>query len=136
MSTDFLNIERQIVTLQGALHTLNDSYDDDIDFGMFRSACLSTAEMIFENCISLIHESLHHTTSGPKLNANAEVSELLNNAVMQNLISDDACKRWLLYYNIRYMSELNETSEVDEETLDLLPEFVADALQLVQTIKL
>lgn len=132
---DTTYLERCIATLDKAYHLLEKTNADSIDYDMYRSACIKEYEIIIEQCGKLLRKVLK-----PYFHSSKEVDRLyfkdvFRQAVLRSLLSDEACERWLQYRDNRNNTAHNYGVNFADETLVLLPEFIADASALAEVIK-
>lgn len=127
--------ERCIKTLQNAYRLLNEENPDSIEHDMYRSACIKEFEIILEQSGKLLRKVL-----SPYFHSSKEVDQLyfkdlFRHAVLRSLITDEACQRWLEYRDNRNNTAHDYGVNFAEETLALLPAFIADSLGLAEMIK-
>lgn len=135
MIIDTTYYERCISTLQKANTMLKKENADNIEYEMYRSACIKEFEIILEQSGKLLRKVL-----SPYFHTSKEVDklyfkELFRHAVLRSLINDETCKRWLEYRDNRNNTAHDYGVNFAEETLILLPQFIADALKLAEIIK-
>ena len=102
---------------------------------MYRSACIKEFEIILEQSGKLLHKVLN-----PYFHTSKEVDklyfkEVFRHALLHSLITDEACERWLEYRDNRNNTAHDYGVDFAEETLVLLPQFIADALEFAEMIK-
>jgi nucleotidyltransferase substrate binding protein (TIGR01987 family) len=135
MIIDTTYYERCIRTLQNAYAMLNKENSDNIEFDMYRSACIKEFEIILEQSGKLLRKVL-----SPYFHTSKEVDklyfkEVFRHAVLRSLISDETCLRWLEYRDNRNNTAHDYGVNFAEETMVLLPQFITDALELAEMIK-
>jgi len=133
IDTTFL--EKCISTLDKALHLLNNSGQEQIDHEIYRSACVKEFEIILEQSGKLLRKALK-----PYFHSSAAVDKLIfkdvfRHAALHQIISHDACERWLQYRDSRNSTAHDYGENFAEQTLAFLPQFVADATALANAIK-
>lgn len=135
MIIDTTYYERCISTLQKAFAMLNNEKPESIEFEMYRSACIKEFEIILEQSGKLLRKVLspyfHTSKEVDKLN----FKEVFRHAVLRSLINDETGERWLEYRDNRNNTAHDYGVNFAEETLILLPRFMADALELAEIIK-
>ncbi|MXX25484.1 MAG: hypothetical protein F4Z82_08595 [Caldilineaceae bacterium SB0668_bin_21] len=62
-------------------------------------------------------------------------NDICRHAARHSLISGDACERWLEYRALRNETAHDYGEQFAERTLEMLPQFVADAEELVNVIE-
>jgi nucleotidyltransferase substrate binding protein (TIGR01987 family) len=108
---------------------------DNIGYDMYRSACIKEFEIILEQSGKLLRKVLN-----PYFHTSKEVDklyfkEVFRHALLRSLINDETCERWLEYRDNRNNTAHDYGVDFAEETLVLLPQFIADALKLAEMIK-
>jgi hypothetical protein len=135
MIIDTTYYERCIRTLDNAYSLLIASKTDTIEYEIYRSACIKEFEIILEQSGKLLRKILL-----PYFHSSKEVDklffkELFRHAVLHSLITDTTCERWLEYRDNRNNTAHDYGVNFAEDTLMLLPAFIADALELTQILK-
>ena len=108
---------------------------DNIEYDMYRSACIKEFEIILEQSGKLLRKVL-----SPYFHTSKEVDklyfkEVFRHAVLHSLISDETCARWLEYRDNRNNTAHDYGVNFAEETMVLLPQFITDSLELAELIK-
>lgn len=127
--------ERCIKTLQNAYTLLNKANPDTIDYDMYRSACIKEFEIILEQSGKLLRKVLNQYFHSSKEVDRLYFKDLFRHAVLRSLITDEACLRWLEYRDNRNSTAHDYGINFAEDTLALLPAFIADSLELAEIIK-
>jgi len=127
--------ERCIRTLQNAFTLLNKANPDTIDYDMYRSACIKEFEIILEQSGKLLRKVLEPYFHSSKEVDKLYFKDLFRHAVLRSLITDEVCERWLEYRDNRNNTAHDYGINFAEETLILLPSFIADSLQFAEMIK-
>jgi nucleotidyltransferase substrate binding protein (TIGR01987 family) len=135
MKIDTTYYERCVSTLEKAHSLLLNANPEEIDYDMYRSACIKEFEIILEQSGKLLRKVLK-----PYFHSSKEVDKLyfkdvFRQAVLRGLITTDACERWLEYRDNRNNTAHDYGVNFAEETLQLLPQFMEDARQLAEMIK-
>ncbi|HEY3370729.1 MAG TPA: nucleotidyltransferase substrate binding protein [Prolixibacteraceae bacterium] len=134
MIIDTAYYERCISTLEKAYTMLKKEDPDHIEYEMYRSACIKEFEIILEQSGKLLRKVLspyfHTSKEVDKLN----FKEVFRHAVLRSLINDEACERWMEYRDSRNNTAHDNGVNFAEETLILLPQFIADAMELAEII--
>jgi len=135
MSIDTAFLDRCILTLDKAQTLLKQSNPEQIDYDMYRSACIKEFEIILEQSGKLLRKALkpffHSSQAVDKL----VFKDVFRNAVLRNIITDEACERWLQYRDNRNSTAHDYGVNFAEETVLLLPQFIADAADLSAAIQ-
>ena len=135
MIIDTTYYERCIRTLQNAYTMLKKENSENIEYDMYRSACIKEFEIILEQSGKLLRKVLN-----PYFHTSQEVDklyfkEIFRHALLHSLITDEACERWLEYRDNRNNTAHDYGVDFAKETLVLLPQFITDALELAEMIK-
>jgi nucleotidyltransferase substrate binding protein (TIGR01987 family) len=135
MIIDTTYYERSIGTLQKAHAMLKEENSESIEYEIYRSACIKEFEIILEQSGKLLRKVLspyfHTSKEVDKLN----FKEVFRHAVLRSLIDDETAERWLEYCDNRNNTAHDYGVNFAEETLILLPQFIADSLELAAIIK-
>jgi nucleotidyltransferase substrate binding protein (TIGR01987 family) len=135
MEIDTTYYERCISTLEKAYALLLKADPDNIDYDMYRSASVKEFEIILEQSGKLLKKALK-----PYFHSSAAVDrlyfkDLFRHAVLRNVVTAEACERWLIYRDNRNNTAHDYGVNFAEETLQLLPQFIIDASALAEAIK-
>ena len=128
-------LERCVSTLDKAQTLLKQADPENIDFDMFRSACIKEFEIILEQSGKLLRKGLKPYFHSSKAVDQLVFKDVFRNAVLRNIITDEACGRWLQYRDNRNSTAHDYGVNFAEETVLLLPQFIADATALVAAIQ-
>lgn len=132
---DTAYLERCISTLEKAYGLLQKANVDEIDYDMYRSACVKEYEIIIEQCGKLLRKCLkpyyHSSQAVDKL----YFKEVFKQCVLRSIISPELCERFLEYRDNRNNTAHDYGVNFAEETLVLLPKFIEDAQFLSECIK-
>ena len=135
MKIDVTYFERCITTLDKAHGLLLKAKPENIDYDMYRSACIKEFEIILEQSGKLLRKVLkpyfHTSKEADKL----YFKDLFRHAVLRSIITAETCERWLEYRDNRNNTAHDYGVNFAEETLVLLPQFILDATSLAKTIK-
>lgn len=135
MTIDTAYFERCIATLGKALAQLKITNTENIDYDMYRSACVKEFEIILEQSGKLLRKALkpyfHSSLAVDKL----VFKDVFRQAVLRNIITDEACERWCQYRDNRNTTTHDYGINFAEGTLIILPQFITDASLLADAIK-
>jgi hypothetical protein len=127
-------LERCISTLEKSYSLLQKANPEEIDYDMYRSASIKEFEIILEQCGKLLRKCLkpyyHSSQAVDKLH----FKEVFKQCVLRSIISPELCERFLEYRDNRNSTAHDYGVNFAEETLVLLPNFIADAQEIVQCI--
>jgi len=135
MKIDTAYLERCIATLDKAQGLLKKADPENIDYDMYRSACIKEFELILEQSGKLLRKALK-----PFFHSSGAVDKLIfkdvfRHALLRNIITSEACERWLQYRDHRNSTAHDYGVNFAEETLAILPQFIADASALAEAIQ-
>ena len=135
MKIDTAFYDRCISTLEKAHLLLLQANPEHIEYDMYRSACVKEFELILEQSGKLLRKLLkpyfHSSQAVDQLN----FKDVFRHAVLRNILTDEACERWLRYRDNRNSTAHDYGVNFAQETLTLLPQFIADAAALSAIIK-
>jgi len=135
MTLDTTYYERCIRTLDNAYSLLNAVAPDTIEYDMYRSACIKEFEIILEQSGKLLRKILKPYFHSSKEVDKLYFKDLFRHAVLHSIITDETCERWLEYRDNRNNTAHDYGVNFAEDTLVLLPSFIADAQSLAEVIK-
>lgn len=136
MSIDITYYERCISALEKAYTLLLKTDAENIDYDMYRSACIKEFEIILEQSGKLLRKILKPYFHSGKAVDQLYFKDVFRQAVLRGIIRVDVCERWLKYRDNRNHTAHDYGVNFAEETLSLLPVFIADAAGLAQIVKI
>jgi nucleotidyltransferase substrate binding protein (TIGR01987 family) len=135
MQMDTTYFERCIHTLEKAYGLLIQANEENIDYDMYRSACIKEFEIILEQGGKLLRKVLKPYFHSNKVVDKLYFKDVFRQAVLRGMISPEMCERWLEYRDNRNNTAHDYGVNFAKETLLLLPQFITDATALAQIIK-
>ncbi len=127
---------RCIATLDKAYGLLLKANPEEIDYDMYRSACVKEYEIIIEQCGKLLRKALkpyfHSSQAVDKL----YFKDIFKQCVLRSIISPELCERFLEYRDNRNNTAHDYGVNFAEETLILLPTFIKDATLVSHAINI
>lgn len=135
MNIDTTFFQRCIQTLEVAYLRLLETNNENIEYDLFRSACIKEYEIILEQSGKLLRKALAPFFHSSKAVDKLTFKDVFRNGVLRQIISTEECERWLSYRDNRNSTAHDYGVLFAEETLLLLPNFIADAKKLNDTIK-
>lgn len=135
MKIDVEYYVRCVKTLQHAFALLDTVDTDTIEYDMYRSACIKEYEIILEQSGKLLRKVLKPYFHSSKEVDRLYYKDLFRHAVLRSLITDETCERWLEYRDNRNHTAHDYGVNFAEETLALLPNFIADSFEFAEMIK-
>ncbi|MFT3752990.1 MAG: nucleotidyltransferase substrate binding protein [Paludibacter sp.] len=136
MYIDTSYYDRCALTLQNAYTLLSNQNPESIEYDMYRSACIKEFEIILEQSGNLLRKILKPYFSSSKEVDKLYFKDLFRHAVLHSLMTDEACERWLLYRDNRNNTAHDYGVHFAEDTLILLPDFIADVQEFSKMINL
>jgi hypothetical protein len=134
MEIDTTYLKRRIATLEKAFGLLQNASTENIDYDMYRSACIKEFEIILEQSGKLFRKALKPYFHSSKAVDQLVFKDVFRHAVLRNIMSAGACERWLQYRDNRNNTAHDYGVNFAEDTLVLMPLFIADATALAITI--
>lgn len=128
LNTD--HFARCIKTLENSLTLLDSSEPDSIDYEIFRNAVVKGFELSLETGGKLLRKALKAFTGSPREVDNLTYKDVLRHAAKHGLLDADAVGRWFIYRDNRNSTAHDYGVGFAEDTLKLLPGFIADARAL------
>ena len=135
MKIDTAYVERCISTLEKALTLLQQSKPDEIDYDLYRSACVKEFEIILEQSGKLLRKVLKPYFHSSKAVDQLVFKDVFRNAVLHNLLTFEESERWMQYRDNRNSTAHDYGVNFAEETILLLPQFIVDATELLASVK-
>ncbi|MEX0810989.1 MAG: nucleotidyltransferase substrate binding protein [Chitinophagales bacterium] len=135
MKIDTTFYERCISTLEKAHSLLLKSDSKNIDYDMYRSACIKEFEIILEQSGKLLRKVLKPYFHSSKAVDKLYFKDLFRQAVLKSIISTEVSERFLEYRDNRNNTAHDYGVKFAEETLKLLPSFIDDTKLLAKAIK-
>ena len=132
INTSFLT--RCINTLDAAYNQLQRHKPTDSFYDIFRAASVKEFELVLELSGSLLKKRLRPYRASNRQADRLTFKNAFRHAAKHGLISTEACERWLSYRDNRNDTAHDYGEAFAETTLKLLPNFIADARVLKQTI--
>ena len=134
MEIDTLYLKRCTSTLEKAYSLLQKADKEEIDYDMYRSACIKEFEIIIEQSGKLVKKVLKPYFHSSKAVDMLLFKDIFRNAALHTIIDTDTCERWLTYRDNRNSTAHDYCLGFAEETLHLLPQFIVDAKALASAI--
>jgi len=135
MEIDTAYLERCIATLDKAQSLLKQSDPENIDYDMYRSACVKELEIILEQSGKLLRKALKPFFHSSRAVDQLIFKDIFRHAVLHGIITQEACERWMQYRDNRNSTAHDYGVNFAEETVALLPQFIADATGLASAIQ-
>jgi len=134
MNIDTTFLLRCVKTLEKSLQLLNNSDEEDIEYDMYRSACVKEFEIILEQSGKLLKKCLKPYFHSSKEVDRLYFKDIFRYATHHSLISLEEAERWMQYRDNRNSTAHDYGVGFAEDTLKLLPQFIIDASNIVKVI--
>ena len=126
---------RRITTLENSLTLLSQAEPDSIDYEIFRNAVVKGFELTLETAGKLLRKALKAYSGTPREVDALTYKDVLRHAGKHGLMGTEAVVRWFAYHDNRNNTAHDYGVGFAEDTLKLLPGFVADARDLEATLR-
>src|ERR1043166_10231573 len=101
MTIDTTYYDRCVSTLEKALGLLKKADPQEIDYEMYRSACIKEFEIILEQSGKLLRKTLKPYFHSSKAVDQLIFKDVFRHAVLHDIIDNESCERWLQYRDNR-----------------------------------
>lgn len=125
---------RCIETLDRAFGALQRLPAEDPMRDIYRAACVKEFEIILEQSGKLLKKCLQPYFATPRHADRLTFKDIFRHAAKHGLIELDESERWLLYRDNRHDTAHDYGEDFANETVKLLPRFIADAYRLHETL--
>jgi nucleotidyltransferase substrate binding protein (TIGR01987 family) len=132
LNTDYY--ARCIATLERAFGFLNEQSDDEQLYDIYRAACVKEFEIILEQTGKLLKKCLKPYFATSKQVDELTFKDIFRYAAKHGLISVEDAERWLNYRDNRNDTAHDYGAGFANDTLALLPQFIADAYHINNVI--
>lgn len=133
ISTEY--ISHCILTLRTAWEGHRRYEAGDVMYEIYRAACVKEFELVLEQSGRLLKKKLRPYFASNRQADQLTFNDIFRHAAKHSLISGDECERWLEYRALRNETAHEDGEQFVERTLEALPQFVADAEELVNVIE-
>lgn len=128
------HLGRCIQTLESSLELLQRSEPKSIDYEVFRNATVKGFELALEAAGRLLRKTLKPYFAGGRAVDKLYFKDLFRHAAKHGLLSTEEVERWFAYRDNRNTNAHDYGEKFAEETLRLLPGFIADAKLLKERL--
>ncbi len=137
MATNVHHLLRTVETLRQALEALESegSGPESIRYDLFRNAAIKSFEISLETAGKLMRRALREFAGSPRAIDALVFNEVLRAAGRHGLMDSSQVERWLRYRANRNTTAHDYGVGFANETLILLPAFIADAEALAATLQ-
>lgn len=133
ISTEY--ISHCILTLRTAWEGHRRYEAGDVMYEIYRAACVKEFELVLKQSGRLLKKKLRPYFASNRQADQLTFNDIFRHAAKHSLISGDECERWLEYRALRNETAHEDGEQFVERTLEALPQFVADAEELVNVIE-
>ena len=136
MTLDTTFLRRCIDTLERAMDkNVKHGTTEDFLYDIYSAACVKEFELVLEQSGKLLRKRLANFFASNRQADRLAFKDLFRHAAKHGLIESDAAERWLRYRDNRIDTAHNYGEDFAEDTLKLLPSFLADARALADMIE-
>lgn len=134
MDIETIYLERCTATLEKAFTLLENANPAEIEFDMYRSACIKEFEIIIEQTGKLLKKVLKPYFPTSKAVDMLVFKDVFRHAALHSIIDVELCERWLIYRDNRNSTAHDYGVGFAEDTIKLLPQFIDDAKNIIVAI--
>lgn len=127
-------LTRCTLALDRALTLLQRSAPHSVEYELYRSACVKEFVIITEQAGKLLKKALRPYFASPRQAEALVYKDIFRAAAQHGLLSTLEAERWLIYRDNRNTTAHDYGVGFAEATVNVLPQFVADATTLAQAI--
>lgn len=135
MDISYEYLDKCIATLNRAYSFLLKADPNEIEFELYRSACIKEFEIILEQSGKLLRKRLRSYLHSIKAADKLIFKDVFRHAALRGLLTDEEVERWLNYRDNRNNTAHDYGVNFAEETIVLLPQFIEDATNLASLLK-
>jgi nucleotidyltransferase substrate binding protein (TIGR01987 family) len=128
------HLARCIGTLEHSVARLRSSAPDTIDYEIYRNAVVKGFELTIETAGSLLRKALKAYLSSPRKVDELTYKDVFRQGARHGLVEPRAVQRWFDYRESRNLTAHDYGQALADETVDGLPEFIADARALQERL--
>jgi nucleotidyltransferase substrate binding protein (TIGR01987 family) len=133
LNTDHL--QRCIHTLESSLDLLTQAEPESIEYEVFRNAVVKGFELVLEISGKLLRKALKAYGGSPKAVDELFYKDLLRAAGKHGLLGAEEIERWFAYRDNRNTTAHDYGAGFAEQTLLLMPSFLADARRIEAALR-
>jgi nucleotidyltransferase substrate binding protein (TIGR01987 family) len=129
------HLARCLETLEKSLAQLARAPADSIEYEIYRNAVVKGFELTLETAGKLLRRAIKSYTGNPRAVDELTYKDVLRHAAKHSLLDSAAVQRWFAYRDNRNSTAHDYGVGFAEETLTLMPGFVADARRIEATLR-
>lgn len=135
MHLDTQHLSRCIRTLESSLTSLAGAPAESIEYEVFRNAVVKGFELTLETAGKLLRKALKQFGGSPRQVDALTYKDLLRQANKHALMDEEEVQRWFVYRDNRNSTAHDYGKGFAEDTLRLMPAFLADAARFETTLR-
>nr|VFK12052.1 MAG: Nucleotidyltransferase substrate binding protein like [Candidatus Kentron sp. LPFa]VFK28502.1 MAG: Nucleotidyltransferase substrate binding protein like [Candidatus Kentron sp. LPFa] len=128
------NLARCIQTLRASLDMLQRADPASIEYEIYRNATSKGFELVLETTGKLLRKAIKPYFASSRMADELDFKDLFRYVAKHGLLGLDEVERWFSYRDNRNTTAHDYGEIFAEETLRLLPKFIADAERLRKRI--
>ena len=126
---------RCINVLEIAFERLLEFQPSEVTYDIYRAACVKEFELVLEQSGRLLRMRLREYFATNLQADRLTFKDVFRYAARHGLLSAESCERWFTYRDNRNDTAHDYGEGFAEQTLKLLPGFIADARELAHVIQ-
>ena len=130
MALNTEHLSRCIETLERSLNMLNQTEKGSIEYEIYRNAAVKGFELTLEISGKLLKKAIKPFFATSKAVDKLTFKDIFRHAAKHDILSIEEVERWFDYRDNRNVTAHDYGEGFAEETMVLLPAFVADAKRL------
>lgn len=130
MSLSTEHLARCVQTLETSLARLESAESGSIDYEIYRNAVVKGFELTLETAGNLLRKAIKDYVGNPRAVDKLTYKDVFRHAGKHGLLEPALIQRWFTYRDNRNDTAHDYGVAFAEETLGLLPGFIADARSL------
>ena len=135
MSLQTKHLARCIDTLERSLERLRRVEAGTIDYEIYRNAVVKGFELALETAGNLLRKTLKAYVGNPRTIDELTYKDVFRHSTRHRLLEPQVVERWSAYRDNRNSTAHDYGEGFAEETLRLMPAFLADPRQLEITLR-
>ena len=128
-------LSRRIQVMETSYAQMQKQSSKDIEYDIYRSACVKEFELILEQCGKLLKKKLRDFFHSNKAVDELTFKDIFRYSAKHGLMSTESCEKWLDYRDNRNNTAQDYGEGFAEQTLKLLPDFIASAKEVVHILR-
>ncbi len=128
-------LKRCVKTLEVSYQRLLKVEPSEIDYDMYRSACIKEFEIILEQIGKLLKKLLKPYFASSKQVDSLYFKDIFRHAARHGIIETKEVERWLIYRDNRNSTAHDYGVGFAQSTIELLPKFITDSKKIISIIQ-